>query len=107
MTEDRNIGCCAVKDCLATYKSHKWGQIKAGDEGWFFTKENEAFCPAHVPSWVEEWRAKKKQLRVDQKSVRLVGVCANCKQSISKAVRDEADSVPWLHDSNESMTCDG
>lgn len=23
---------------------------------WFFMKDGTAFCPDHIPEWVEEWR---------------------------------------------------
>jgi hypothetical protein len=53
---------CAHPTCRKTLAGHKWSKIKSG---WFFTKptedrEEEAFCPEHIPEWVEEWRAKKR-----------------------------------------------
>jgi hypothetical protein len=38
-------------------KKHHWGQQKAQNEGWFFQKNGDTFCPEHVPAWVGPWRA--------------------------------------------------
>lgn len=47
-------------DCEAKIKNHAWGRIKA--EGWFFSRDpDRAYCPNHIPSWVAEWRARKKE----------------------------------------------
>lgn len=46
--------------CSATCSNHKWGMIRAYNEGWFFSKDRKAFCPAHVPSWVAGWRMRQK-----------------------------------------------
>lgn len=48
---------CSDPGCDAKVKSHAWGRIKA--EGWFFQKDGAAYCPLHVPSWVEAWRKKR------------------------------------------------
>lgn len=42
----------------------KWDIIKAGEAGWFFQKDETAYCPDHVPDWVPEWRAKQKPPQV-------------------------------------------
>ena len=50
---------CAVNPCPRSYESHKWGQIRAHDEGWFTQKDGTAWCPDHTPDWVAAWRARK------------------------------------------------
>jgi hypothetical protein len=56
-------GRCARPECPRTYQGHKWGRIKAGEEGWFFPRDSgEAYCPDHLPPWVQEWRARKAEL---------------------------------------------
>lgn len=52
-------GHCSVKDCPATYKKHYWGGIDADRDGWFFRRDGTAYCPVHVPAWVEGWRKKR------------------------------------------------
>lgn len=37
----------------------KWHYMRAAEEGWFFQKNGDAWCPDHNPSWVEEWRRKR------------------------------------------------
>lgn len=50
---------CAEPECPEKVKDHYWGHVKA--EGWFFSMETgDAFCPAHNPPWVAEWRERKK-----------------------------------------------
>lgn len=51
---------CAQPDCLASHPAHQWGNKRAESEGWFHQKNGTAWCPAHVPQWVAEWRAKRK-----------------------------------------------
>lgn len=45
---------CDHQDCEATHPNHAWGRIRA--EGWFHQKDGQAYCPEHVPAWVEAWR---------------------------------------------------
>jgi hypothetical protein len=40
--------------CDRTVANHRWGKIKA--TGWFFAKDGTAYCPEHVPEWVQKWR---------------------------------------------------
>lgn len=49
---------CAGPDCPATHPSGKWGNIRAARDGWFESRNGEAYCPKHVPSWVRKWRQK-------------------------------------------------
>ena len=49
--------CCLADGCPNTIKNHAWGKIKA--EGWFFSRDGSAYCPEHVPEWVDAWRASK------------------------------------------------
>lgn len=48
-------------DCEAEAADHKWGRIKAGEAGWFFTRDGKAYCPSHIPEWVKKWRNNTKQ----------------------------------------------
>lgn len=49
---------CAGPECREKVKNHRWGKTKA--VGWFFSREDDkAYCPKHVPEWVEEWRKKR------------------------------------------------
>lgn len=45
---------CSHEGCEASVKNHYWGKVKADD--WFFQKTGEAWCPEHIPEWVETWR---------------------------------------------------
>lgn len=51
---------CGDEICARAVKPHKWAQIKAHEEGWFFTKNGEAWCPEHLPAWVGPWRARQR-----------------------------------------------
>lgn len=53
------VHCARQGDgCEAQIPGSKWAAIKAGDEGWFFSrKDDAAYCPEHVPDWVPAWRA--------------------------------------------------
>lgn len=57
-TEEPAGTCDHLTGCKARYKTHHWGKKEAAREGWFFQKNGDAFCPKHVPEWVEEWRAR-------------------------------------------------
>lgn len=49
---------CVGPDCTEKVADHRWGKTKA--VGWFFSREDDkAYCPAHVPEWVEAWRKKR------------------------------------------------
>lgn len=48
---------CAHDGCAASIPNHQWGKIKA--DGWFGQKDGTVWCPAHVPAWVAEWRARR------------------------------------------------
>jgi len=50
---------CSEPGCLHNVSNHYWGKVAANDAGWFFQRTGEAWCPEHVPEWVEEWRARK------------------------------------------------
>lgn len=47
---------CSEPGCEVKIKNHYWGRVKSN--GWFHQKSGESWCPAHVPDWVEAWRAK-------------------------------------------------
>ena len=49
---------CSHLDCETTHAASYWDSIKASDKGWFVQKDGTAYCPEHVPEWVEEWRLK-------------------------------------------------
>lgn len=56
---------CARRDdlgCTASRPGSKHDAIRAAAEGWFDSqKTGESFCPAHVPEWVAQWRARKQE----------------------------------------------
>jgi hypothetical protein len=49
-------GDVKCEHCDERVKGHRWGKIKAGAAGWFFTRGGKAFCPQHTPEWVAAWR---------------------------------------------------
>lgn len=58
--------CARSEDlgCTASFPGSKFAAIKAGADGWFFSREtDEAYCPPHVPEWVAAWRARKAAAR--------------------------------------------
>ncbi|QIG58211.1 hypothetical protein SEA_SKOG_59 [Gordonia phage Skog] len=58
---------CAEEGCMASFKSHRHGQIQAHKNGWFHSRaEQVSWCPEHVPEWVAGWRAKKQREQGDQ-----------------------------------------
>lgn len=48
---------CAEETCTESIPNHRWGKTKA--VGWFFAQSGRAWCPAHTPEWVEDWRRKR------------------------------------------------
>jgi len=48
---------CDHPGCEAKIKNHAWGKIRA--EGWFFQRNGKAYCPDHLPEWVDKWRGKR------------------------------------------------
>ena len=58
--EDEPLGHCLIPGCPKTFKDHHWGRVEATNKGWFFKRdETGQWCPAHLPEWVEEWRARR------------------------------------------------
>lgn len=51
---------CDHPGCTDQFKLTHWDSIAASDKGWFQKLNGEAWCPEHIPSWVAEWRAKKR-----------------------------------------------
>lgn len=49
---------CNHEGCGEKINNHAWGKIKSG---WFFDKTGKAFCPIHIPPWVEKWRTRRKR----------------------------------------------
>lgn len=57
ISDDTEWVFCSGLDetCEEKIKNHRWGRTKA--IGWFFSEsENKAYCPDHIPDWVEKWR---------------------------------------------------
>jgi hypothetical protein len=50
---------CSQESCTAKIANHAHGKIRAGEDGWFFQKSGEAWCPLHHPEWVAAWRERK------------------------------------------------
>ncbi len=64
ITEDgKYMQCDGSEDeiCPEQIPNHSWGRIKA--EGWFQTKDNRIYCPAHQ-QWLAAWRKKKAQNKI-------------------------------------------
>jgi hypothetical protein len=51
---------CKHDGCKRTCVNNYHENIRSGEEGWFFQRNGDAWCPDHNPEWVIEWRAKKK-----------------------------------------------
>lgn len=47
---------CSFPDCPKKVYAAKVTMIKAHYEGWFFTKNDQQWCPDHLPAWVGPWR---------------------------------------------------
>lgn len=46
---------CSEEGCEEKTRSHS-------KPGWFYSRYgSEAYCPEHVPDWVEAWRKRKRQ----------------------------------------------
>lgn len=50
---------CGYSGCENSFNNHRWGNIKAHDEGWVLLKNGDAWCPEHTPAWVSQWRDNK------------------------------------------------
>jgi hypothetical protein len=50
---------CAFEGCEAHHRTDHWPTKRAQAEGWFIQRNGDHWCPAHVPSWVTEWRARR------------------------------------------------
>lgn len=59
--QDSPVRCArADEGCTASFPGSKWHAIRAGGQGWFFSREDDAaYCPEHVPEWVAAWRESK------------------------------------------------
>lgn len=51
---------CDYDGCTDQTETHQWAKKNAQSQGWFFQRNGMAWCPAHNPEWVEEWRAKQR-----------------------------------------------
>lgn len=51
---------CRVEDCIEAVDNSRWPKIRAHDLGWFFQKDDTAWCPEHNPPWVAGWRKKQR-----------------------------------------------
>lgn len=47
---------CSHEGCDEQVANHKWAKVKSD---WFFQMTGQAWCPAHHPEWVAEWRSKR------------------------------------------------
>ena len=48
---------CNQEGCKASIQDDRWSKTRASD--WFFMRDGRAYCPAHIPSWVQNYRARK------------------------------------------------
>lgn len=44
--------------CNTSVPDSKWDNIRAHSAGWFEQKDSTAYCPVHVPAWVQKWRTR-------------------------------------------------
>lgn len=51
--EDADYISCEEPLCAQQIKNNKFTKIRSG---WFFTKDDKAYCPKHIPKWVKKWR---------------------------------------------------
>lgn len=54
---------CSICGKTSEHGNHKFGNIRANADGWFQQKDGTAFCPSHVPAWVQPWRARRDRIR--------------------------------------------
>jgi len=52
---------CSEVGCPHVAPNHRWGKIRAAEQGWFFMKGGSAWCPIHRPEWYEAWIAGRKK----------------------------------------------
>lgn len=52
---------CKEPQCENDYFPDRWGKIEARNKGWFLQRNGAAWCPEHIPDWVEEWRKSKEK----------------------------------------------
>jgi hypothetical protein len=65
IVQDGKVQQC--EHCPETCSNHKFGLIRAGQAGWFFSRDGkQAFCPTHVPEWVTAWRARRAAEKAEQ-----------------------------------------
>jgi hypothetical protein len=85
---------CARADlgCTASHPSGKWGVMRADKDGWFHSKAEGAFCPAHVPDWVPAWRekqaAKLHKVRKSFTKQPTVVKCEGCRLNVTEPGED-------------------
>jgi hypothetical protein len=52
--------CELAPMCQAEFRRAGKGSVFAARKtGWFIMKDGTAYCPAHIPLWVEGWRKRK------------------------------------------------
>lgn len=61
VSEHTTFTSCAHPGCEMSFPNHRWGAIKAHSTGWFMAKDDQAWCPEHLPEWVPQWRANPKR----------------------------------------------
>lgn len=95
---------CTEEGCPAEFPDHRWGRIRAADDGWFFQRTGERWCPVHVPSWVPAWRAEQGVARAKPKSSVLLAECLGCGESITKPF---GEGQTWAHADTGAVDCSG
>jgi len=78
--------------CTASFPGSKFGAIRAGDAGWFFSRqEHAAYCPDHTPDWVPAWRARQGAVKVIRTFEKMpaVAVCEGCAWTRTAGLEDE------------------
>ena len=56
---------CKEETCPRGYTDTAIGKAAAVREGWYIGRNNHAYCPNHVPEWVEQWRKRLKTVNLD------------------------------------------
>lgn len=65
---------CSHPGCNAAHPGSKWDNIQAGRDGWFHQRDGNAYCPKHVPKWVNRRRARLPEMLSDATINIIIGI---------------------------------
>lgn len=80
--------------CDASIPGSAWSRIRASEGGWFFQRDGAVFCPAHVPEWVAQWRARQ----------RAEHACSRCEASVT-GNKGSAIDEGWFFRKDGTVYC--